>query len=94
MLKKILCSVCGALMSLMSLLCLISFILYVRTPRPLGILDPNPMPAAGYVFFWIAILGLGTGGFFLLRAAVRAFRGGADDDDEAYKGDYDDEDAP
>ena len=45
---------------------------------------------------WIAILGAGAGGFFLLRAALRLFRGDRadDDDDSYYKGDYDDDGAP
>ena len=74
------------------MLCLAGFLSYVFNPS-----KPVPLNAAGIVFYWIAILGAGAGGFFLLRAghraiAIRADR--VDDDDEAYRGDYDDEDAP
>jgi len=91
MLKKILLSASGTLLALLSLLCLAGFLSYVFTPS-----KPVPLDAAGIVFYWIAILGAGAGGFFLLRAGHRIVRAGRvdDDDDEMYKGDYDDEDAP
>ena len=91
MLKKILYSVFGAILALATLIFLSSFFLYLLSPKPDPILDQNPMPAAGLVFMWIAILGAGVGAFFLLRAAVRAFRGDAAGEEEELKGDYDED---
>jgi len=91
MLKKILCSVFGTLLSLASLTFLAAFLVYLGT-RGGAAFNPEPLNAAGIVAYWAAILGTGVGGFLLLRAVRRTFRGEAEEED--YKGDYDDEDAP
>jgi len=91
MLKKILLSMFGVLLILASLLFLTAFVAYLFQPKN-SYLGPARMNAAGIVFLWVAILGAGLGGVLLLRKG-NAIQSGVDDDDD-FRGDYDDDDAP
>jgi len=93
MAKKILCSVFGGLMTLIAFFAFISLIIILLQDRPPAMVDPNPITAATIIGHVIPMLGLGVGGFFLLRAALRAFRKDkSESDDELLAGDYDDDD--
>lgn len=94
MFKKVLLAVSGGALVLLTLLLLASFIHYAATPKPLFTM--TPMPAAGIVFWWIAILGCAAAAFFISRAAVRAFTGYVppEENEVDYKGDYDDDNEP